>query len=81
MTRIPIAVGLLVAAELAPLPLPAEFTALGRDLVVAGVLFYFYRQLAADFRKLVQDNTAAIQKLVDRLDSVAQCPYVDKERK
>ena len=59
---------------------PADLTSFGRDLVVAGVLFYFYRKIAEDFRKIIQENTAIMQKMADRLESmekrVVVCPLV-----
>lgn len=55
-----------------------DLTALGRDLVVAGVLFYFYRQIANDFKNIVQENTRALTALKDSVDKkTVQCPFVD----
>lgn len=70
-----VAVAGVILAEAAPIGMPSEVTALGRDLIVAGVLFYFYRQIATDFKRIVQDNAVALQKLADKLDSMPRCSY------
>ena len=38
-----------------------------------------FAALAADFRTIVQDNTMALTKLVDRLDKVTRCPFAHLE--
>ena len=35
----------------------------GPSAIVALVIFYFYRELAQDFKSIVQENTAAIVEL------------------
>ena len=80
MIRIQIATVALifVILDTAPPPtigIPGEITALGKDLVLAGVVFYFYRQIAIEFRKIVQDNAAALQRLTDKLEIIQPCPF------
>lgn len=81
-TRLLIGGSAVALAILAETGGPSDFTALGRDLAVAGVLFYFYRQLAVDFKKIVQESTAAITALKDALDKrTVECPFVSKLEK
>ena len=77
-TRLGIAGVSVAIAMFAETSAPADLTSLGRDLAVAGVLFYFYRQIASDFKTIVQENTRALTALKDSVDKkTVQCPLVD----
>ncbi len=69
-----------------------EIGTLGVGGGIAALIFYFYRQdrianekrfeqLAADFRAVIQQNTASSQALVDAIKTVVRCPVAEEFKK